>query len=1007
MSTRQAPSTGTLARLGYIDAARARQLFADPALAGLSDPLDDVFEDGLAEALARVADPDLALLALVRLMEAARRHYDTSRDDEAHANLGGLVAAAHQPGVARDRLFAVLGGSRALGDHLVAHPDQWRAVTGAEPMSVEERIDSLVSCVTEAGASSPDDALRIGYRRHLLGIAALDLTAPDPLEVLPATAAALADLAQAALEAALAIAVSQEPHADRARLAVIGMGKTGGRELNYISDVDVIFVAEPAEGVAEEAALAVATRVATRLMRACSRATAQGALWQVDPNLRPEGKNGPLVRTVASHGQYYQRWASTWEFQALLKARHVAGDTDVSRAYLDLVTPLVWQAASRPNFVEDAQAMRRRVEEHVPSAQAGQQLKLGPGGLRDVEFSIQLLQLVHGRTDESLRSPRTLDALAALSTGGYVGRADAAVLDTAYRLLRVLEHRLQVFALRRTHLMPTAEADLRRLGRAVGHRVDPATQVQQQWRQQARQVRRIHERLFYRPLLAAAARLSSDEASLSRDAARDRLAALGFTDPAGAMRHLEALTSGVSRRAAIQRTLLPVMLSWFADEADPDGGLLAFRKISDELGATHWYLRLLRDEGTAAERLARVLGRSRYAADLLLAAPEAVQILGDMGELVPRERDDLVRRMDLAAGRKDDLGKAVSAIRTIRRSELFRIAVADLTGCLDQRRVGRALADLTDAVLHSTLVACVTDHERAQERGLGTRLLVVGMGSLGGRETGYVSDADVMLVHDPDPGVDDQQAQADALSVFKTWLAHLGASGPAGPIQVDTDLRPEGRNGPMVRTLAAYRTYYQRWSLVWETQALVRARPVAGDEALGARFCELIDPIRWPADGLSAEQVVQIRRLKARMEAERLPRGADRRTHFKLGSGGLSDVEWTVQLLQLQHAHTVPGLRTTSTLDALAAAHEAGLIGQREAHSLRDSWLLAARARSAGLLARGRAIDSVPSNWREADGVARIMGYPPQSGQELAEDYRRASRRARATFMRDFFGADP
>ena len=312
-------------------------------------------------------------------------------------------------------------------------------------------------------------------------------------------------------------------------------------------------------------------------MRACATATGEGTLWPVDAALRPEGKNGPLVRTVESHRQYYERWAKTWEFQALLKARTVAGDQELGQAYLDAVRPMVWQAAGRPNFVEDVQAMRRRVEQHVPAGEAARQLKLGPGGLRDVEFSVQLLQLVHGRADETLRSGTTLEALAALSSGGYVGREDAAVLDEAYRLLRTLEHRIQLLRLRRTHLMPTDEADLRRLGRAVGHRRDAAREVVSQWQAQAREVRRIHERLFYRPLLTAAARLTTAEARLTPEAARERLAALGFRDPAGALRHIEALTSGVSRRAAIQRTLLPVMLGWFADEADPDAGLLAFR----------------------------------------------------------------------------------------------------------------------------------------------------------------------------------------------------------------------------------------------------------------------------------------------------------------------------------------------------------------------------------------------------------------------------------------------
>ena len=1002
---RAASRAGRLARLGFADPARADILLADPALAGLSDPFDEVFRDGLPDALSQVADPDLALLGLVRLMEALGK---TDIDGEDHA--GALIAALRHASAGRDRLLAVLGASSALGDHLVTHPGHWRCVTEATRQSAEQRRDEVISAVTKvltsAGPMPAYDALRVAYRSNLLGIAALDLTAQTAVDALPHTAAALADLAAAALEAALVIARHEVgPGADSCRFAVIGMGKCGGRELNYVSDVDVIFVAEPASGdVADEtAALSVGTQLATALMRACSASTAEGTLWPVDAALRPEGKNGPLVRTVASHLQYYQRWAKTWEFQALLKARTVAGDVGLGREYLDAVSPLVWQAASRDHFVEDVQAMRRRVEEHVPAAESGRQLKLGPGGLRDVEFSVQLLQLVHGRTDKSLRSGTTLEALAALSRGGYVAREDAAVLDESYRLLRTLEHRIQLFRLRRTHLVPSTEADLRRLGRAVGHRSDPARAVVAQWQKQAREVRRIHQRLFYRPLLIAAARLSSTEAQLTPEAARERLAALGFRDPSGAMRHLKALTDGLSRRAAIQRTLLPVMLGWFADEADPDAGLLAFRRISDSLGTSHWYLKMLRDEGSAAERLAHVLASSRYVADLLVRAPESVAMLGDAGGLTPRSRAALLATMRAAIGRKSTADDAMTAARVVRRLELFRIAVADLTGQLDLAGVGAALTDLTCATLQSALDIATRGVEGEVGGPLGTRLLVVGMGSLGGGEMGYGSDADVMFVHCPDDGVDETGAQKQATLVVQEFRRLLGVAGPDPHLVIDPDLRPDGKSGPMVRSLGGYAAYYERWSLTWEAQALLRAAPVAGDADLGQAFCDLINPIRWPQGGVSAHAVREIRTLKARMESERLPRGADPKTHFKLGLGGLSDVEWTAQLVQLRHGYEIEGLRTTGTVAALAAAGEAGLIRPADVETMTQAWAFASLLRNASVLWRGRPVDVLPSDQRDADGIGRIVGREAGAGDELAEAYRRLARRARGAVNYTFY----
>ena len=998
---RASSATALLARLGFAEPGRAAGLLADPLLiAALGGDADGGLD--LADAMAEVPDPDLAALGVVRLLEALKSRGMPSAD---------LASVLRTPSDRRDRVLATLGGSRALVDHLVAHPEHWVAAADATQPTADELRASLVTAVTAAatgpaGPTTAYDALRVAYRRELVRIAALDLTSPDPVVHLPIAAESLAQLAEAALEAGLVIARDRfGPGHEDCRLAIIGMGKTGGGELNYVSDVDVIFVVEPAEGVPEDRALTVGATLAAGVMKACSAATPEGTLWPVDAALRPEGKQGPLVRTIASHRAYYERWAKTWEFQALLKAWVSAGDLEIGMAYKAAITPFIWGAAGRENFVEDVQAMRRRVEKHVPTAESARQLKLGPGGLRDVEFSVQLLQLVHGRGDPSLRSATTLEALQALAKGGYVGRDDAATLDEAYRFLRTLEHRIQLYRLRRTHLMPTDPTELRILGRALGLRTDPAAAVVDGWQSRAREVRRIHERLFYRPLLAAAARLSTDDSTLSPGQARDRLAALGFRDPAGAMRHLEALTAGVSRRASIQRTLLPVMLGWFADEADPDAGLLAFRRVSDELGTIHWYLKMLRDEGSAAERLAHVLGRSRYAADLLIRSPESVALLGEPDGLRPRSAAGLAATFLRAARRHERPAKAMTAVAGLRRQEIVRIVLADLVGELDVVGVGSALADIAAATIVAALdVAQRVVAERSPD-GLGVDMIIVGMGSLGGSEMGYTSDADVLVVHECHEGVEESVGQREAIAVVQELIRLLGSAGPDG-LTLDLDLRPEGKNGPLSRSLTAYAAYYERWALTWEFQALLRARPIAGPSELAERFFALVDPLRWPEVGLNATQVRDIRTMKARVEAERLPRGADPRTHLKLGRGGLADIEWTVQLLQLQHAHSEVSLRTTNTPAGLSAARAAGLISSEQADTLDNAWDSAARLRNATLLWRGRAGDAVPGDARDADGVGRIVGRDAGQGASLTEAYLRSARRARRVVESVFYGRE-
>ena len=990
---RVSTTTGRLARLGFRDVETS-----SAALERVGPPAEVLMHLG-----AVAADPD----------QAARYLADLA--DRVEDRAGMLEAVASDEGTAM-RLLSVLGASSALGDHLLRHPEQWRDLTdptlgSTRPAAFHVRALMLAAVGADPAdptptATLPDgdavDAMRVEYRRLLLRLASRDLSHDVGVDDI---AAELSDLAAATLEAGLAVARARVGEAAAsARLAVIAMGKCGGHELNYVSDVDVIFVVEAVDGHDEHAAIRAGTQLASHLIRICSDHTAEGTIWPVDAALRPEGKSGPLVRTLASHQGYYERWAKTWEFQALLKARPVAGDAALGHEYVERITPMVWSAAEREGFVTEVQAMRRRVLEHIPAGQAERQLKLGSGGLRDVEFAVQLLQMVHGRADETIRAPTTLSALAHLTSGGYVGREDGAALDDAYRFLRTLEHRMQLAQLRRTHVVPEDEAVLRTLGRSMGMHKDPVAELDRQWQRHRREVRRLHEKLFYRPLLAAVAKLPGDEVRLSTKAAEQRLAALGYDDPVAALRHLEALTSGVSRSASIQRTLLPAMLEWFADAPSPDAGLLGFRRISDALGSSHWYLKTLRDEGQVAQRLATLLASSRYATDLLQRAPEGVRMLGEVDGLVPRGRDALEKEVLAAARRHTDPVQAITAIRAIRRRELFRVAVADLVGEIDTAEVGYALTDVTLATLQGALLVATLAIEAERRTPLPTRIAIVAMGRLGGHEMAFGSDADVMFVHDPLEGAAPEDAARAAHDVALEMRRLLALSGTDPALDVDAGLRPEGKQGPLVRSLDSYAGYYAKWSAVWEAQALLRASATIGDPDLCARFTALIDPLRFPAAGISDDDVREVRRIKARVDDERLPRGADPTTHLKLGRGGLADVEWTVQLIQMQHAGAVPALRTTRTLEALTAAVEADLLDVGDAQSLAAAWRTASGLRNAIMQVRGRQADSLPRDTRERAAVAHIRGYAPGESDKLVDDYLRITRRARQVVERVFWG---
>ena len=963
----------------------------------LQEPLAQVFAGESLDDLDLAADPDHVLTVLADIAAQAP-----------HA----LSILAHDHG-ARHRALSVLGASRGLAQHFLRRPEDLTLFATAGPWERLSTAAAMRAHLFEGVAAEPladlafaqetgvtaRNALRVRYRQLLACIAAHDVAHGVPFERI---AEMLSDLADAVLQTALAIAQTELPAAATpCRFAIIAMGKCGGRELNYVSDVDVIFVGEPLAADDDPTdALRTATNLATNVMSICQDFTEEGTIWQVDAALRPEGKDGALVRTLKSHLGYYERWAETWEFQALLKARAVAGDVALGSAYIEGVMPMVWTATARPNFVSDVQGMRKRVEREIPADQVDRELKLGPGGLRDVEFSVQLLQLVHGRSDPSVRARGTLEALAALADNGYVGREDAAVMASSYRFERTLEHRIQLLELRRTHLVPTDELQLNAIARSLQLR--NTEQLDKALRHHTKDVRRIHEKLFYRPLLQAVARLDAGDARLTMEQAVERLRVLGYRDPEGAMRHVEALTTGVSRRAAIQRTLLPVLFGWFAETPLPDQGLLGFRRVSDALGATPWYLRLLRDDSAVAERMARILGYSRLATDLLLTAPEAVAMLEHLEDLQPRSLEQLLGEFRATAERQPDAARAVQMLRSLRRRELFRTSAGDVLGLTGPVDVCRALSDVTEATLVAASEAVIRDWEQRRQLSFPTRFVIVAMGRFGGRELSYGSDADVIFVHD---AIDDSaDCQGAAIEVASTLTNLLGQPGTEPALLVDADLRPEGRSGPLVRSLQGYAKYYERWSLSWESQALLRARPFAGDAQLRADFVTLIDGMRYPASGLPESEVREIRRIKARVEAERLPRGADPTLHMKLGRGGLADVEWLVQLLQLQYASSIPALRELSTLDALAAARDAELISGEQHDILAQAWLTATNIRNLQMLLTGKSQDQVSTDLTDLRLMADVLGVP--SGAALLDDYRRATRRAHKVFETVFYGLE-
>jgi [glutamine synthetase] adenylyltransferase / [glutamine synthetase]-adenylyl-L-tyrosine phosphorylase len=873
-------------------------------------------------------------------------------------------------------------GLRLAGRGLVAVAAASNAL-GRLCLADESALDVLDALDRPVPLASTGDveALSRAKRLELLRIAARDLLGLDDLE---AVGHALATMAEAVLDRAVTLARPASVAGDA--FAVIGMGKLGGRELNYASDVDVMFVSEQAHGDATARAV---LRIA-------------GAAFRVDASLRPEGRAGPISRPLSSYRGYWDRWASTWEFQALLKARPVAGNPGLGAAFAQEAASRVWGRTITADELVAVRAMTARSESLVTSRGLVQrELKRAPGGIRDVEFAVQLLQLVHGHHDPDIRDPSTLGALARLGAAGYIALDDARALADAYRFLRIVEHRIQLVEEEQTHAVPTDRDAYERLARVIGYEDDSARTAtaafDEALRQCQAQVRTIHERLFFRPLLEAFAALpAAGGPRLSDDAVVARLAAFGFADAARTHAAIAELAGGLRRSSRLMEQMLPLLLDWLSLTPDPDLGLLGLRNLVVHGHHRSVMVSTFRESPEAARRLCLLLGSSRALSEAIERNPELIARIDDDAALAPTGRAALVDEILERTGRTPgDAGRRRQLVR-VRQDQLVAIAARDLLDLDDVTGTGAALTTVSEALLEAALAVV----------GAGEGFCVIGLGRFGGGELAYASDLDVLFVHDGAPAGETRAPGATdggSEDLADRLLRVVHGPSPAERVAtLDLGLRPEGSQGRLARDLPGYAAYFSRWAETWERQALTRARLVAGDAALGARFLALVDDFVWERPFTEAEEA-DVRRMKARIERERIPAREDPQFHLKLGKGSLSDVEWTAQLLQLRH-----GVACAGTVAALDALEDRGVLATVDAEALRDAYRFCEHTRNrwhlVGALPGGTAPgDALPAEAHQLSRLARSLGTTPAT---LREEYRRVTRRSRRVVERLFYGID-
>ena len=808
------------------------------------------------------------------------------------------------------------------------------------------------------------DGLRRWKRRQLLRIALRDLLGEADLATVGRELSLLAD---ACFARALEIADEGPP------LAIIGMGKLGGNELNYASDVDIVFV--------HDGDSAGAARRARKVLDVLTAFTPEGQVYRVDIELRPEGGAGALSRTPEAFGSYFDRWAVPWERQAYIKTRLSAGDPELGNAFFDAIKPGVWGENLEADTVPHLRALKLRVEESA-KLKGDREIKKGPGGLRDIEFTVQLLQLVHGRTDPTIRSPNTLTALRQLSWGEYIDQADAVHFTTAYIHLRTVEHRLQLRDERQTHELPTADADREWAARASGF--DSLEAFQTSHTRHQTSVREIHQRIFYRQTLDR-----MHETGLVSELLPDHLGQLGFADPDRAAETIERLTENLGRRANVMQQVLVIMVEALATTPDPDLGLIRLAWLLDGSFRVGTILPVLRDSPIAISDIARLLGSSRVAAGWMRNHPEFARLLMSPDELAkPRSAEDLAdeatEAMQSASGDHD---LQMAELRRFVRREQLRVAARDILGLASIIQIPEELTNVADAAVTAAVEGLAPEVPFA----------VIGLGRYGGLDLSYASDLDVIFVYE---GTNSDEART-ANRTARGLLREIGAQTAEGRAwEIDARLRPEGENGQLARSLEGYERYYAERGQLWERQSLLKRRFIAGDADLGSRFLSLADAWCYQPEFSDAE-VEEIRAMKRRIEAERLGTGSKARD-VKLGAGGLSDIEFTVQLMQLQHGFGRTSIRDNRTLPALAGLSEHNLLDIGDRATLDVGYRFCQRFRNARYHLSGLSSDVFPDDDHEELLLARRLGYP--SNRDLEADYQEITEAVREVTDRLLYG---
>ncbi len=978
--------------------------------------------------VAHAPDPPSAAVNLSRLLE--------------HGSGTGAVFQSAE--LSRDLLF-LLGASQHLSTVLVQQEQDWEAVF----LTDREAAEKSTATHLQAGRPAlpcdlPEDDFLRGLRayrnREYLRIGTRDLLNRASLEETTRDLSALADAAvqiayeytRARMERDYGEACVEEAGEKRPiAFVVFGMGKLGGEELNFSSDIDLIYLYECDAGLTSGGKKGQVdtrtyfTELAQHLTQALSTSGAGGLVFRVDLRLRPDGTNGQIVNSLANTLLYYESWGQTWERLALLKARPIAGEQTLGTRFLREVAPFILRRYLDFTMVEDTKELKMRIERSLHRTDRGRlNVKLGRGGIREIEFVTQVLQLIHAGKDPRVLGRNTLAVLDRLVEGTYLAAADRDALAAAYRFLRQVEHKIQMVHDRQTHTLPGSEDELRTLARRLRVQPEAAQAALSVFlttlQDHTRAVHTIFRSLFHTPEGSSEADGTEEQAAIEAlfdelpdpERTQQRLEQLGFRELTQTYERLRLLHDGPAyaparpRRRALLYALAPTLFHEVCRSADPDRALASIADLIASIGARSSFLSLLRENPYTLRTLIRLFGTSSYLSRIFLRRPELLDSLvrADLVQLYKSQelmRDELKARITGAPELEDRL----DILREYRHEEFLRIGINDTNGQLDFPSVSVQLSYLAEACLHGAYeTARAALLEKLGRTDLPGRIVIVGMGKLGARELNYNSDLDLIFLYEPHASSPTGQDGADpaAQEVFaklvQRLISVLQVQTREGAVyRIDTRLRPSGRAGSLVSSIAAFTRYHQTQAQLWERQALIKARAVAGDPGLSARVNALFERYVY-SEPIRAADVAEIQRLRGRMESE-LAGETSARFNIKTGRGGLVDVEFLVQMLQLRYGHRLPALRHRDTLSALDALRACQVLSREESQVLKRGYQFLRRLENRLRIERDQPVEALDRNAEQLTSLARRMGYEgAEAGARVLAEYHRQREAIRACY---------